>query len=731
MKLRHMPILRQQAVVIFSVCLVVFGLLIATLNVMSSRAATRQAEDSLQQQVAILTGSVGDTFTTLQDSAKTRIELYKRMLPGSLMVGSQTLPAGEQPAVPVIQAGTVVLNGNMALLEKIRDTLDGEPAVMVRQNDQFIRVATFLKNAAGKSQVGVPLPADGPETAALKAGKTYIGLIVRNGKYYMSVFEPVMQNGQAAGAISIRIAIDHEMQRLNQRIASVTVGKNGYAYVVEPGKELLQSRMLVHPVFQGKTLREIGNEALNEIVRREIEQHKGLLRYEWTDPKSQQNGTKIVAFAPISNANWIVVAGSWEDEFLADARHLRNTTTTALILASLVIVASLLLYTKRGLLQQLGGEPAQVQEVMQKLAQGDLKVELQTRPGDNSSMMAAIRDMVATLSKVISETQHVVQAAGHGDLGQRVPLQDKQGYALELGQGINQMAQTSGEVMGEVREVLAGMAEGDLCGRVHSRYQGEYGVLAKALNDSLERLAFIISEVRSTADSITGASGQVAATAQALSQATTEQSASLEQTTASMEQMSASINQNTENAKVTDGIAKQSSDDAIRVGEAARGALDAMRQIAERIGIIDDIAYRTDLLALNAAIEAARAGEHGMGFAVVAAEVRKLAERSQIAAQEIGELASNSVKITEDAGALLQAMLPSIQKTADLVREITFASNEQTSGAGQINNAMNQLNQITQQNAAGSEELAATAEEMSALAEQLQGMVDQFKLRSA
>jgi len=153
-----------------------------------------------------------------------------------------------------------------------------------------------------------------------------------------------------------------------------------------------------------------------------------------------------------------------------------------------------------------------------------------------------------------------------------------------------------------------------------------------------------------------------------------------------------------------------------------------MKKIAQRISIIDDIAYQTNLLALNAAIEAARAGEHGKGFAVVAAEVRKLAERSQVAALEIGELSTSSVEMAERAGHLLGEMLPSINKTSDLVQEITAASEEQAAGVAQINSAMNQLNQVTQQNASSSEELASTAEEMSTQAEQLQQAMSFFRL---
>jgi methyl-accepting chemotaxis protein len=195
-----------------------------------------------------------------------------------------------------------------------------------------------------------------------------------------------------------------------------------------------------------------------------------------------------------------------------------------------------------------------------------------------------------------------------------------------------------------------------------------------------------------------------------------------------MEQMSASIAQNNQNASITDGIAQKSARDAANGGEAVSATVEAMQKIAERISVIDEIAYQTNLLALNAAIEAGRAGEHGRGFAVVASEVRKLAERSQVAAQEIGELATASVKRAELAGGLLEEMVPSIRKTADLVQEIAAASAEQTTGVTQINSAIGQVSQTMQQNAAASEELSSTAEELSVQAIKLQESMTYFKL---
>ncbi len=347
--------------------------------------------------------------------------------------------------------------------------------------------------------------------------------------------------------------------------------------------------------------------------------------------------------------------------------------------------------------------------------------------GDRLGSVVEWIDRTAEVA-VEKEVGAIVEGAVNGNFTNRINEEGKTGFFAKLSNDINLLMATSDVGLNDVLRVLGALSKGDLTETIDKDYQGTFGALKNASNDTVDKLSQIVTDVINATDALSNASEQVSATSQALSQAASEQAASVEETSASIEQMAAGINQNAENAKVTDGIAGKASKEAVEGGDAVKRTVSAMKEIASKIGIIDDIAYQTNMLALNAAIEAARAGEHGKGFAVVAAEVRKLAERSQIAAREIGDLAGGSVKTAERAGELIDEIVPGIGRTSDLVQEIAAASQEQSAGVGQINTAMNQMNQITQQNASSSEELAATAEEMTSQAEQLMELVSFFNL---
>jgi len=405
--------------------------------------------------------------------------------------------------------------------------------------------------------------------------------------------------------------------------------------------------------------------------------------------------------------------------------------------------------------------------LLKEYSEGNLAKEMVRLPGKQIIATEISNQLRANIINLVSDAKILAKAAVEGKLATRADVSKHQGDFRVIVQGVNDTLDSVIGPLNVAAEYVDRISKGDIPAKISDNYNGDFNEiknnlnvlidsmneitsvaeeiaagnlqinakersgqdkLMRALGSMIKGLTEVVENVMSTAGNVTQGSQELNSSSAEMSQGATEQAAAAEEASSSMEQMTSNIKQNSENAQQTARIALKSAEDAKEGGKAVAETAEAMKAIAGKISIIEEIARQTNLLALNAAIEAARAGEHGKGFAVVASEVRKLAERSQTAAGEINKLSESSISVAEKAGEMLKKIVPDIQRTAELVQEITAASNEQNSGAEQINSAIQQLNEVIQQNASASEKMASTSEELSSQAEQLQDAISFFKI---
>ena len=673
---------------LMAICILLVAVPVIVLGIMSYQNVRQetfsQIEERLQEQALQLKLLVRGTYEEIQTQEKNMREIARQIVSAQAESVSRFVDgwSGDEEAlkksIAAIKVGSTgyiwVLDykGNY-VVSQFRER-DGENVFDARDADGNL----FIQDAIGRGRrltgnqtayQSYPWKNEGDKRARDK-----IAALVHDAGRGWVIGISVYYDELVDTAFAAR-----KIQGLKKELAGAVVGKTGYVFILnEKGEYVLSYQGLRDGENVWSTKDADGNLFIQEMVKKA----KGLgadetatTYYPWRNQGESTARLKLASYAFFPEWNWVVAPSAYQEDFLDGLKNIKRLTLLVGIVA--VAAGSLVAYLFAGAMSRKFNILARN---MRRVSFGDLNVTVDTDQGTNEigQMNTAMDQMIANLRGAV----HVAEQIAGGDLEAQV------------------------------------------------RILSEEDSLGKSLDAMIMKLREIVLEVKTSADNVASGSQQMSATSEQMSQGATEQAAAAEEAASSMEQMSANIRQNADNSTQTEKIAQKAAADAEEGGRAVLETVSAMKNIAEKIRVIEEIARQTDLLALNAAIEAARAGDHGKGFAVVASEVRKLAEKSQAAAGEISRVSSTSVEMAEGAGQMLDRMVPDIKKTAELVQEISAASNEQNAGAEQINAAIQQLDQVIQQNASASEEMSSTAEELSSQAEQLRDLIGFFRLES-
>ena len=835
----------------------------------------RKGVEQLQQQAQLVVRMIESYDGALHQEANRLMQVFAAQFPGRFSLDfSQTVKVGEQNT-PTLRNDAHVLNLDLTAVDAFTAQTGAVATVFVRQGDDFVRIATSLKNEQMQRVLGTSLGKTHPAYANLLSGQPYTGKATLFGRDYTTKYLPVLADGQMIGALFIGVDFTEGLAALKQQIRTLKVGETGYVYVLDakPGKTY--GTLVLHPAKEGQNIVDAKDADGREFIREMLERKDGVIQYPWINKELNETtpSLKIAAYNQYSRWDWVVGSGAYSEEFSRDATTLRHVTLVASALLLLVIGGLLFLATRQmvarpllcmvKMFELIGGgdysrrinstrrdeignllraldamrhnlaERTSAEQTaadamrritsaldkvstsmmvadqdgtliyvnaafiqMMRLAQSDLRHELPNfdanaligrgltdfhrNPEHQRRLLANLRQTYSTpmitagrnfqlvanpvfnsdgerLGTVIEwldrtaevaaehELDALLAAVAQGDFSQRLSLDGKHGFFRNLATGMNKLTEIVAQMLDDLANVLKALAQADLTHTIESEYQGQFADLKADTNATVARLRGLVGQISDATDAINTAASEIAAGNADLSERTEEQVGSLERTARAIDGFNLSIQHTADNAKRASALAHDANDRAQAGGQLVARVVDTMgaiqtasKNIADIIGVIDGIAFQTNILALNAAVEAARAGEQGRGFAVVAAEVRNLAQRSANAAKEIKALISDSVtrvdggvQLVEDTGKTMQAIVGSFQQVVSLVAEIAEASREQGASVTQVTQAIVQIDEATQRNASLVEQAAAAAESLEDQARELRETVAVFRVKSA
>jgi len=564
-----------------------------------------------------------------------------------------------------------------------------------------------------QKSVGLDLlnhPEFGINIKKAQQGEIWIGDVGKSpatGRPVLALTSPIISNSEFIGIMTAAIELNYFSETM---IFKQKFGETGYLSIIDQKGKVL--------AYYDKSLILELDISEYEFGRKMLSQKEGRVAYIW------RGNEMISQFVTYPRKDWRVVATAEKKEFIAPISRIRNISLTAVV-TSVLLVSLIIWIVADGITRPV----ELIVKTANAISAGNFQEEITVYSRNEIGHLAdAFRNMKEMINSVLKEMERLTFSIQNGKLDIRGNADMFKGDWRRLVEGVNHVIDAFVFPINMTADYIDRISKGEIPKRITDEYKGDFNEIKNNINMMIENLSRFSADVQRSAEQVAVGSDQISSSTDQVSQGTSQQAASIEQISASMEEMESMVNQNADNTRQTAAIAMKAAQDVREGGKAVNETVRAMRSISERIRIVEEIARQTDMLALNAAIEAARAGEKGKGFAVVAAEVRKLAERSQKAAKEINNLSAVSLGIAEKAGEHLEEIVSEIQKTSELVQEISASGTEQAHGIAQVNKAIQQLDQVIQINAASTEEMAASSRDFSAQAEQLLKIASFFNI---